>query len=81
MSKLARTDLSLETFRIAYDIKRMRPGCVLLQAALGGTVPRDLFNDLFPNEVWETGAGDMHVYTATRDQLEVLARKSKPRHK
>ncbi len=81
MPRAARIDPSPETFRIAYDIKRMRPGCVLIQAALDGTVPRDLFNELFPSEVWETGASDMRVYLATREQLEVLARKSKPRRK
>ena len=29
----------MATYTIAYDCKRMRPGCVLIQAAMGATIP------------------------------------------
>ena len=63
-----------ETYRIAFSVERRRPGCVLVQAALAGTVPTDLFHDLFPAETWISGVGgDMKAYDATRDQLDQLA--------
>jgi hypothetical protein len=39
-------------YLIAYDVETKRPGCVLLQAALGGTVPQSRFIELFPAECW-----------------------------
>lgn len=62
------------TYRIAFSVKLRRPGCVLVQAALAGTVPSELFHDLFPAETWITGVGgDMKGYEATREQLDQLS--------
>ena len=70
-----------EAYRIAFSTKFRRPGCVLIQAAMGGTVPDRLFYDLFPSEVWIAGGereapgamGDMQVYPATEEQLHKLS--------
>ncbi len=35
---------------IVYDCTQKQPGCVLLQATMGGTVPD--FDMLFPSETW-----------------------------
>jgi len=63
-----------ETYRIAFSVERRRPGCVLVQAALAGTVPNELFHDLFPAETWISGiGGDMKGYETTREQLDQLS--------
>ena len=60
-----------EIFVLVYDIERRRPGCALIQVALGGTVPSDVFHMLFPAETWLTGLTDgMKGYTSTRADLE-----------
>lgn len=56
--------------RIAYDGMLRRPGCVLLQAAMGGDVAAA---ELFPVETWLLApTPDMAVYTVTREQLTKL---------
>jgi len=74
--------MSEETYYIAFSIRYKRPGCVLLQAALGSTVPDRLFYDLFPAEVWiaggepecPNGMADVKLYgPTTRDQLKSLS--------
>lgn len=56
---------------IVYDATLRRPGCVLLQAALGGTVPD--FVRFFPSESWLVEpTPDMKTYPVTADQLERL---------
>lgn len=70
-----------ETYAIAFSVKHKRPGCILIQAALGGSVPNRLFYDLFPAEVWIAGGeaecpggmADMKVYPATEQQLKSLS--------
>jgi hypothetical protein len=57
-------------YKIAFSVKL---GCVLRQAAHAGTVPSELFHDLFPAETWLTGAEDMQAYEATREQLDQLS--------
>jgi hypothetical protein len=60
-----------ETFVLVYDIERKRPGCALIQVALGGTVPSEVFHMLFPAETWLTSLTDgMKGYTSTRADLE-----------
>jgi hypothetical protein len=60
--------------RIAFDTKLRRPGCVLIQTALGGDVPQALFASLFPAESWVLApTPDMQVYEATDDQLARLS--------
>lgn len=70
--------LSLETdadpqYRIAYDVDRCKVGCVLIQAALGGTVPSDLFHGHFSTEAWTVNAIGCQVYPIRRSQLPLLA--------
>jgi hypothetical protein len=60
--------------RIAFDTKLRRPGCVLVQAALGASVPGTLFQRHFPHETWLVSpTEDMKVYSVTEEQLEKLS--------
>ena len=60
-------------YRIAYDIDRCKVGCVLIQAALCGTVPSDLFYRHFgTGEAWTVNAGGCQVYPIRRSQLPIL---------
>lgn len=61
-------------YRIAYDVENCKVGCVLIQAALCGTVPSALFYDYFgAGESWTVNARDCKVYLIRRSQLPVLA--------
>jgi hypothetical protein len=69
-------------YALVYDVELKQPGCVLLQAALGGTVPSDLFSELFPAETWLLAPTDkMTVYRTTREQLFIVASKTNKRSK
>lgn len=61
--------------KIAYDIRQMRPGCVLLQAAMGG----DPFcAKQFDSETWLVfPTPDLHVYEVSDKQLQELIRRTK----
>lgn len=62
-----------EQFRIAYDTALKRPGCVLIQAVLGG-IDGWAFTSRFPVETWLLApTPDMHVYAVTEAQLDRLA--------
>lgn len=64
--------------KIVYDITTMQPGCVLLQAALGGTVPNTRFQQLFPSEHWLIApTPNMACYPVTEEQLEKLSAMTK----
>jgi hypothetical protein len=55
-----------------FDAKLRRPGCVLLQAMVGGEFGAR-FHRLFPAASWLTApTPDMRVYLATDDELEKL---------
>lgn len=61
--------------KIAYDVKSMRPGCAILQAAFGcdSSVIRD-----FPVESWIVdSAENLKVYEVTEEQLQILIERSK----
>jgi hypothetical protein len=61
-------------YRIAYDVDHCKVGCVLIQAALCGTVPNTLFYDYFgTGEAWTVNASDCKIYNIRRSQLPVLA--------
>lgn len=63
-----------DSLRIVFSQSERRPGCVLLQAALGGTVPRAVFLNLFPAETWLVApTDDMHVYLVNRKTLRRIA--------
>ena len=60
--------------KIVFDPKLKRPGCVLLQVALGGEVPSELFSRLFPAETWLVyPTPGMGVFEASGEQLELLS--------
>jgi hypothetical protein len=61
-------------YRIAYDVDRCKVGCVLIQVALGGDVPRDIFFDYFGlSESWTVNATNCKVYPIRKSQLPMLA--------
>ncbi len=63
--------------KIAYDTKLMRPGCAILQSALGGSPE---VKTLFPAETWlQAPTPDMNVYEVTPDQLEKLVKMTEER--
>lgn len=53
--------------RIAFSVEKRRPGCVNLQAVLGGTVPN--FIELFDNDTWLLDPDGVKVYEVTAEQL------------
>ncbi len=60
--------------KIVFSVKQRRPGCALLQAACGGTVPSMVFGIKFPFETWLTDlTPDMGAYEITEAQLERLS--------
>jgi hypothetical protein len=64
--------------KIVYDVTLMQPGCVLLQAALGGTVPRERFAQLFDTSSWLVApTPDLQLYPVTEEQLEKLSTMTK----
>ena len=57
--------------KIAYDTKLMRPGCALIQAAMGGA-PNEVVMK-FPLQSWIEGVTpDMGLIEVTSEQLEKL---------
>lgn len=59
---------------IVFSVEKRRPGCVLLQAVMGGTVSSMQFQMLFPNETWLLSpTNDMKAYSVTEDQLKQLS--------
>ncbi len=63
--------------KIAFDATLMRPGCVLIQAALGGD---STVAHLFPLDSWLLApTDDMKVYETTPEQAERLVEMTKMR--
>jgi hypothetical protein len=60
-------------YRIAYDVEHKKVGCVLIQAALGCDVPRDLYFNYFDTDTWTLDANACTVYPIRRSQLPLLA--------
>ena len=57
--------------KLVFSPSKRRPGCVLLQAAMGGDVPRERFERLFPAEAWLFApTDDMAAYPL--DELHTL---------
>jgi hypothetical protein len=70
----------MNKFAIVYDVDERRPGCVLLQAALGGTVPPSRFGELFDAADWLLApTPGMKLYRVTEEQLAYVAAKTKLR--
>jgi len=61
--------------KIAYDCELKRPGCVILQAAMGGSSEAA---KMFPAESWLVAPTDgLSVYPVTRGQLKTLIEMTK----
>jgi len=57
--------------KIVYDAVLRRPGCVLLQSTLGGTICN--FSKLFPAESWLLApTPNLKLYEVTQQQLDKL---------
>lgn len=55
---------------LAYDMRLRRPGCVLLQAAMGGD---SHLAQRFPVESWLLApTPDLKVFSVTEEQLQIL---------
>lgn len=52
---------------IAYDTKRRKPGCVLIQAAMGGSVE---LAKRFPSELWVTDTADGMKLYPVKDEAQ-----------
>lgn len=64
--------------KIVFDPIYLRPGCVLLQAAMGGDIPTERFHSLFPVETWLTAKSYlMGLYEVTEEELTRLSRMAK----
>jgi hypothetical protein len=62
-----------EVYKIAYDPVEKRPGCILIQAAMGGIVPG--FTSLFPTESWLLApTPDMKLLPISAEKLAVLVK-------
>ena len=67
---------------IAYDIRRMRPGCVIIQAHMGATISNGDFEMHFPVETWLLApTDDMKLYEVTEKQLDVLSVMTEEHHR
>lgn len=61
--------------KIAFDIKTMKPGCALIQAAMGGTPG---IANHFSADDWEIApTPGMRVYEVTPEQLTQLIKRVK----
>ncbi len=60
--------------KIAFDVKLLRPGCAIVQRALGADIPSDVLEFHFPAETWlKSPTDDMNVYPVTDEQLAKLS--------
>lgn len=60
--------------RLCYDFKLLRPGCVLLAAAMGGD---SNLAKRFPSEMWLLDlTPDLKVYELTEGEFEFLLKKT-----
>jgi hypothetical protein len=59
--------------KLCFDIKEMRPGCVLLAAAMGGDTE---LAKQFHSETWLLApTPDLKVYNITEEQFKALLKK------
>lgn len=59
-----------KTYPLAFDLKKRRPGCVLLQAVMGGSTH---IARMIPNEHWLIAmTDDMKVYNIPESELKKL---------
>ena len=64
------------TVTIAYDLDEQRPGCVLIQAAMGASISSDALI-AFPTESWLLAPTPaMRLFEVTPHQLDILQRRA-----
>lgn len=64
--------------RLAFDIKQMRPACVLLAAAMGADPAA---SKRFDSETWLLApTEDMKVYAVTEEQLAQIVQRTEQHH-
>lgn len=67
--------LASETFTLAFDLKKMKVGCALMQAGFGATIPMDLFDMTFDVHHWETGdPTGMRLFKTNREELPKIVK-------
>lgn len=60
---------------IAFDLELMRPGCILLQAVMGATIPAELLEMLDMTDIWLlTPTKNMRVYETSLEELTRIAK-------
>ena len=57
-------------YLIAFNVEQRRPGCVIIQADMGGTVPDFTFH--FPPHTWLLSPVGMRLYPISPEQLPQL---------
>lgn len=60
----------MRKYRVLYDVTLMRPGCVLLQAMVGGTVDGLTLQSI--GEWLTAPTPDMKLYTASDETLDMM---------
>jgi hypothetical protein len=63
-------------YQIAYDVNLCKVGCVLIQAALGGTLPSDLYYEHFDVNAWTVNVAGCQVFPIRKSQLPLLVAKT-----
>jgi hypothetical protein len=67
-------------YRIAYDVSQRKVGCILIQASLGGNVPRDLFFRYFNVDAWTVAVSGCLLYPIRQSQLLAFAARTSSDH-
>ena len=68
---MKKTNESKTVAIIAYDVTLKRPGCALLQAAMGASVPSDKLMEM--SDQWLLApTPDLKLYPCTEEELEAI---------
>jgi hypothetical protein len=60
---------------IAFDLEKMRPGCILIQVTMGATCTAELLAVLGLTDIWLLApTKNMRVYKTTFDELKRVAK-------
>lgn len=64
-----------DDFTLAFDLKKMRVGCALIQASLGATIPTDLFAVTFDVTHWEVAdPTGMKLFKTKGEELPLIVK-------
>jgi hypothetical protein len=59
---------------IAFDLEKMRPACILLQAAMGATCTLEILEFLFPDNWLLTPTEGMRLYNTSIEELKKISK-------